>query len=133
MAACGIPQGLTGHGGNSPCQNPFPRSDRFTRQNTALFTVAESLPRNIRFWQGPVKEGFLILSCMDRDDAFAIPHAWIEQNKKNLNVTERGDRSYWHVPVTTLETGKLAINMSKIQTKAPLEPYRFEFNKATKP
>ncbi|HWZ32861.1 MAG TPA: hypothetical protein VNX18_16075 [Bryobacteraceae bacterium] len=66
---------------------------------------------------------------MDRDEAFAIPYSWIEQNKKNLNVTDRGDRSYWHVPVTTMEGGKLAINMSKIQEKASLEPYRFKFRK----
>lgn len=76
------------------------------------------------------KEGYFILSCMDRNEAFAIPHSWIAQNKKNMNVTERGERSYWHVPVTTLDSGKLAINTSKIQAKTPLETYRFEFNKA---
>jgi hypothetical protein len=75
------------------------------------------------------KEGFFILSCMDRNEAFAIPYSWIEQNKKNLNMTDRGDRSYWHVPVTTVESGKLAINMSKIQEKTLLEPYRFAFKK----
>lgn len=75
------------------------------------------------------KEGFFILSCMDRSEAFAIPYSWIQQNKKNLNVTDRGDRSYWHVPVTTVDDGKLAINLSKIQVKAPLEPYRFRFKK----
>jgi hypothetical protein len=78
------------------------------------------------------KEAFFVLSCMDRNEAFAIPYSWILKNKKNLNVTDRGDRSYRHVPVTTLETGKLAINMSKIQTKAPLEPYRFEFTRTAK-
>ncbi len=76
------------------------------------------------------KEGFFILSCMDRNDAFGIPYSWIEQNKKNMNVTDRGEHSYWHVPVTTLESGKLAINLSKIQAKAPSEPYRFSFNRA---
>lgn len=69
---------------------------------------------------------------LGRNEAFAIPYSWIQQNERNMNVTDRGDRSYWHVPVTTVETGKLAINMSKIQTKASLEPYRFEFKKATK-
>jgi hypothetical protein len=41
-------------------------------------------------------------------------------------MTESGDRSYWHVPVTTLDNGKLAINTSKVGSKMPLEPYRFE-------
>jgi hypothetical protein len=66
---------------------------------------------------------------MDRDEAFAVPYRWLQENKKNLNVTDRGDRSYWHVPITTLDSGKLAINTSKISSKSPLEPYRFEFKK----
>lgn len=71
------------------------------------------------------KEGFFILSCMDRNEAFAVPFSWFAANKKNLNMTENGERSYWHVPVTTLENGSLAINTSKVGTKTPLQPYRF--------
>ncbi|MEQ1947213.1 MAG: hypothetical protein ABL995_08490 [Bryobacteraceae bacterium] len=78
------------------------------------------------------KEAFFILSCMDRNDAFAIPYSWIELNKKNMNVTDRGDRSYWHVPVTAVENGNLAINLSKIQIKSSLEPHRFGFPHETK-
>src|ERR1035437_10914606 len=62
------------------------------------------------------KEGYFIISCMDRDEAFAMPYSWIQQNKNNSNVTDRGDRSYWHVPIT-LDSGKLAINTSKVGTK----------------
>jgi len=62
---------------------------------------------------------------MDRDEAFAVPYSWLEKNKKNFNMTDRGDRSYWHVSVTTLENGKLAINMSKVGSKAVLDPYRY--------
>ena len=64
---------------------------------------------------------------MDRNEAFAVPYSWLAANKKNLNMTENGDRSYWHVPVTTLDNGNLAINTSKIGSKTPLEPYRFAF------
>lgn len=72
------------------------------------------------------KDGFFVLSCMDRDEAFAIPYSWIRVNKSNMNVTERGDKSYWHVPVTTLDSGELAINLSKVQTKVPLTKFRFD-------
>lgn len=71
------------------------------------------------------KESFFVLSCMDRDEAFAVPFSWLQKNKKNLNMTDRGERSYWHVPVTTLDDGALAINMSKVGTKAALGPYWF--------
>jgi hypothetical protein len=75
------------------------------------------------------KESFFVLSCMDQDEAFAIPYSWLEKNKKNLNMTDRGERSYWHVPVTTLDNGAFAINMSKVGTKAALGPYLFALKK----
>jgi hypothetical protein len=72
------------------------------------------------------KESYFILSCMDRDEAYAVPYSWLRENKKNLNMTSRGEKSYWHVALTTVEGGKLAINVSKISGKAALEPYRFK-------
>jgi hypothetical protein len=48
---------------------------------------------------------------------YAVPHSVIHQNKKNLNMTERGDRSYWHIALTTLEDGSLALNLSRIGKK----------------
>jgi len=71
------------------------------------------------------KDSYFVISCMDRDEAFAVPYSWVEKNKKNLNVTDRGERSYWHVPITTLENGNLAINASRVGAKTALEPYRY--------
>ena len=51
-----------------------------------------------------------MLSCMDRNEACAVPYSVIHQNRKNLNMTDRGDRSYWHVAVTT--GGRLSSNQS---------------------
>ncbi len=73
------------------------------------------------------KESYFILSCMDRDEAFAVPYSWLLKNKKNFNMTDRDGRSYWHVALTTLESDKLAINVSKTGGKTPLAPYRFGF------
>jgi hypothetical protein len=71
------------------------------------------------------EEAYFIISCMDRDEAFAIPFSWFKSNKAGLNKTESGDRSYWHIAITTLEDGELAINTSKIGLKTPLAPFRF--------
>lgn len=73
------------------------------------------------------KEAYFILSCMDRDEAYAVPYSWLLENKKNLNKTDTGDRSYWHIALTTLEAGNLAINISRIGVKKSLAPYRFQF------
>ena len=72
------------------------------------------------------KQAYFILACMDRSEAYAIPYSWIVANKQNLNMTDNGERSYWHVAITTLESGALAINTSKIGVKTSLEPYRFQ-------
>lgn len=75
------------------------------------------------------KDSFFVLSCMDRDEAYAIPFAWIRENLKNLNVTDRGEKSYWHIPITTLTGGALGINTSKVGTKTSLLPYAFKLPK----
>jgi hypothetical protein len=70
-------------------------------------------------------ESFLLLSCMDRNEAYAVPYPWLVENKDNLNVTERGDRSYWHIALTTLPDGGLAVNVSRKGIKVPLKPFAF--------
>ena len=83
-------------------------------------------------WDSFLAEGldtYFVLSCMDRHEAYAIPYSWISANKENLNVTERaGEIAHWHFNLTTLEDGSLAINVSKIGTKAPLSPYSFKLS-----
>ncbi len=39
---------------------------------------------------------------MDRAEAYALPYSILEKNKKSLNMTDRGDRSYWHVALATM-------------------------------
>jgi hypothetical protein len=72
------------------------------------------------------EESYFILSCMDREEAFAVPFPWLLNNKKDFNITERDGRSYWHVALTTMGAGKLGINLSKKGSKASLEQYRFK-------
>lgn len=74
---------------------------------------------------GDGSEGYFILACMDRSEAYALPYTWLSANKDSLNITDRGDKSYWHVPVTTLANGDLAINLSKVGKKLALKSYRF--------
>jgi len=71
-------------------------------------------------------DGYLIFACMDLEVAFAVPQEWFAENVANLNATERdGSRSYWHIPLTTLDGGGVAINLTKVGRKYSLEPYRF--------
>jgi hypothetical protein len=62
---------------------------------------------------------------MDRAEAYAVPYSVLDKHKKSLNTTDRGDRSYWHVALTTMEDGALAINLSRIGKKLALKPFAF--------
>ena len=67
---------------------------------------------------------------MDLDSAFAVPQRWFAENAGNLNTTEReGGGSYWHIPLTRMDDGSLAINLSKVGRKYSLEPHRFALAK----
>ncbi len=72
------------------------------------------------------KQSFFILACMDRSEAYAIPLADIEDMLPSLNTTVRPDgQTYWHVAITTMPDGDLAINLSKTGTKVGLREYAF--------
>lgn len=75
-------------------------------------------------------DGFLVLCCMDLDSAFAVPQSWFAEHKQDLNTTEKSDgKSYWHIPLTKLPDGSIAINLSKVGKKYNLEPHRFSLLK----
>ena len=73
------------------------------------------------------QDSYFVLSCMDRNEAYAVPYSVVNENKKNLNKTDRGERSYWHVALTTLDDGSLAINLSRIGIKFSLKPLAFRW------
>jgi len=79
-------------------------------------------------WDEFLKVGdrYLIFACVDMESAFAVPQKWFAENLANLNTTERKEsRSYWHIPLTTVEGGGLAVNLSRVGRKYSLEPHRF--------
>lgn len=70
------------------------------------------------------KQSFFVLGCMDRTDAYAVPFSKVAELLPNLNQTEKGDRSYWHVALN-LDDGILKWNVSQIGLKLSLDEYRF--------
>ena len=59
-------------------------------------------------------------------NAGAVPQRWFAENTANLNASEReGKLAYWHIPITMLDDGGLAINSTRVGRRYPLEPHRF--------
>lgn len=73
---------------------------------------------------GSAKNGYFVLGCMDRNEAFALPKPTLDTFLPKLNQTVREDgTAYWHVVITTLESGELALYSSKTGDKIPLKPF----------
>ncbi len=73
---------------------------------------------------GSAEKGLVVLGCMDRDEAFAIPLPTFLEFIPKFNQTIRGDgTAYWHVVIKTLENGALAIYASRTGDTLPLAPF----------
>lgn len=68
---------------------------------------------------------FSTTQSVETQKALALPFSWMKQNRFSLTMTERSERSYWHVPLITMPEKILAINLSKIGNKVSLSPFRF--------
>lgn len=55
------------------------------------------------------EKGFYVLGCIGRDEAYALPYTWIHERMPKLNMTREGDRFYFHVFLSTLNSGALAL------------------------
>lgn len=90
-------------------------ADKLTR---AAITISKEYEKG-GFWYayhpawdeflGAASAGILVLGCIGRDEAFAIPYAWIHSKLHSLNMTEREDESYWHLYLVPEEGERLKL------------------------
>lgn len=72
-------------------------------------------------------KGLVVLGCMDRREAFAIPLETFADMLQKLNQTKKDDgTAYWHVVITTQNDGSLALYSSRTGEAMPLAPFRLE-------
>jgi len=67
--------------------------------------------------------GFLVLGCIGRNEAYAIPYAWIHSKLNFLNTTERGGEKYWHVYLNPESDGRLLLRLNNGQGES-LDSFR---------
>jgi hypothetical protein len=72
-----------------------------------------------------VKEGYFLLGCMDRDEAYALPLQIVQSVLTSLNTTKRDSKTYWHIPLI-FDHGSLALNLSSVGKRINLAPYAFK-------
>ena len=84
-------------------------------------------------WDNFLKDGqksFLLITCMDRSEAYAIPYSVVVGNLPNLNKTNPQNREpYWHIILDQNENDELIWNMSKAKKKLALAGYAVPLSK----
>lgn len=73
------------------------------------------------------EKGFLLLGCLEREVAFAIPQDVLRPLLDSLNVTVRPDtgKSHWHIHLAE-RNGSLELLLPKTETTLNLDPYRID-------
>jgi len=69
------------------------------------------------------KQGFFVLGCVGRSEAFAIPYEWIHSRVASLNVTEREGGKHWHILLYPSTNGQLVLRLKNGKDES-LEPFR---------
>ena len=106
-----------------------------THQVRAVCTVSKRYvrPGQIPYWYAfhpkwrdylrEASQGFLVLGCMDRSEAYAIPFSVLTRHLDSLHMTELEDRFYWHVKLQ--EDGQnLFMQLPKSGSTLPLSEFR---------
>ena len=78
-------------------------------------------------WNEFLKEGergYLVLGCMDRDHAFAIPTDVFRPLMEDLNTTRNEDGTYyWHIQLTETPSGEVSLIIPKRKNNMSLSEY----------
>jgi hypothetical protein len=99
--------------------------------------MSKAYPRRggARYWYGYYEtvdafldreDSLLILGCLDRDDAFAIPCGFLRRLLPDLHRTERPPTaSYWHLDLIE-SGGRFSLLVSKQGEMVPVDRFRFD-------
>ena len=107
---------------NHDVRAAFTISKRYVRKGGPAYWYAYH--PQWRDFLGEVERGYLVLGCMDRNEAFAVPIDQFHPLLTSLNTTEKEDGSfYWHLHVFEDQFGKLSLTLPKQKEALSLSPF----------
>jgi hypothetical protein len=68
-------------------------------------------------------QGFYVLGCVGRDDAFAIPFEWIHSRREHLYMTGQGEDGWWQIVVCPTADGDMRLYLKTGQNES-LAPFK---------
>ena len=103
----------------------------------AICTLSKRYPTGSPYWYGyappwdeflaSAKSSFIVLGCMDRDRAYAIPHQRVQMLLPHLHRT--GEK-HWHLALDEDEKGELQLNVPGAGTKIKLGEFAIDLKPA---
>ena len=63
-------------------------------------------------------QGFYVLGCVGREEAYALRYQWIHSRVKYLSITEREGKSHWHILLYPTPSGELVLRLNNGQNEA---------------
>jgi hypothetical protein len=63
-------------------------------------------------------QGLYVLGCIGRDEAYALPYQWMHSRVKHLSVTEREEKSHWHILLYPTPSGGLSLRLNNGQNES---------------
>jgi len=72
-------------------------------------------------WDAFLKEGqqgFYVLGCVGRNEAFAIPYEWMHARVECFYVTEREDDKHWHIYLYPTDDGGMVMRLKTGKNEA---------------
>jgi hypothetical protein len=70
------------------------------------------------------ENGFFILGCTDRTEAFALPNDFVKGHLEDFYTTNDSNRFYYHINLLKID-GKLALQFPLKKTFAPVDNFAF--------
>lgn len=81
----------------------------------------------VRKYLSECNNSYFVMGCMDKDEAFAIPYAVMEEHKEDMPTTpaKENRKEYWHIYLRDKE-GKMMWYLSRGRREIDISEYRFE-------
>jgi hypothetical protein len=107
-------------------------SKRYTGNRGSRLYWYALLPKWLEFLSESA-DSYLILACMDRNEAFALSRSILDTYKDDFGVSERPNGTrYWHIELYESH-GELALQLHRTGARVPIAPYRFAMHTANTP
>lgn len=98
------------------------------RHDKAYRNYWYAYPSSMRSFLEDGGESYIILGCLDKNEAYAVPYSAMEQYREGMHITPEKEnrKEYWHVFINDAN-GSAKLYLEKNKTEQDLRKYKFSW------